>query len=60
MKIKTLLYWITLYRPVIDIVVGAVKGVYQAIQTIKSDDNYQKQKEAFEKANEIPLESEEK
>lgn len=42
-KIKTVLYWLSIVRPIADIVIGAVKGVIGAIQQIRSDEQYAKE-----------------
>lgn len=55
MKIKTVLYWLSVVRPIADIVIGAVKGVIGAIQQIRSDEQLANEREMFEKAQSMPF-----
>ncbi len=52
--LKTVLYWLSIIRPVTDILIGTWKGIVQAIQAVRSDEDYQKQLAEFEKAQEVP------
>lgn len=57
-KIKTVLYWLSVVRPIADIVIGAVKGVIGAIQQIKSDEQLAKEREQMEIDHSLPFLSE--
>lgn len=37
-KVKKVLYWLSIYRPIIDILVGTFKGIYNALIEIKKQD----------------------
>lgn len=54
MKIKTVLYWLSVVRPIADIVIGAVKGIVGAIQQIRSDEHLAKEREQFNAVDEFP------
>lgn len=52
--LKTVLYWLSIIRPITDILIGTWKGIVQAIQAVKSDEDYKKQLAEFERAQEVP------
>lgn len=54
-KIKNILYWLSVVRPIADIVIGAVKGVIGAIQQIKSDEQLAKEREQLEIDHSLPF-----
>ena len=54
-KIKTVLYWLSVVRPIADIVIGAVKGVIGAIQQIKSDEQLAKEREQMQIDHSMPF-----
>lgn len=57
-KIKTVLYWLSVVRPIADIVIGAVKGIVGAIQQIRSDEQLEKEREQMQIDHSIPFLSE--
>lgn len=54
-RIKTVLYWLSVVRPITDIVIGAIKGVYGAIQQIKSDEQLAKEQEQMKIDHSLPF-----
>lgn len=57
-KIKNILYWLSVVRPIADIVIGAVKGIVGAIQQIKSDEQLAKEREQLIIDHSMPFLSE--
>lgn len=57
-KLKTVLYWLSVVRPIADIVIGAVKGIVGAIQQIKSDEQLAKECEQMQIDHSMPFLSE--
>lgn len=57
-KIKNILYWLSVVRPIADIVIGAVKGIVGAIQQIKSDEQLAKEREQMTIDHSMPFLSE--
>lgn len=54
-KIKNVLYWLSVVRPIADIVIGAVKGIIGAIQQIRSDEQYAKEYEQLQIDHSLPF-----
>lgn len=57
-KLKTVLYWLSVVRPIADIVIGAVKGIVGAIQQIKSDEQLAEEREQMQIDHSMPFLSE--
>lgn len=57
-KLKTVLYWLSVVRPIADIVIGAVKGIVGAIQQIKSDEQLAQEREQMQIDHSMPFLSE--
>ena len=46
-KIKTVLYWLSIIRPITDILIGTWSGIKAAIQNAKASDYYEAKKVGF-------------
>lgn len=54
-KIKTVLYWLSVVRPIADIVIGAVKGIADAWKQINSDERLAKEREQLKIDTQLPF-----
>lgn len=54
-KVKTVLYWLSIVRPMADVIIGAVKGVIDAWRQINSDERLAKERDQLRIDHELPF-----
>lgn len=54
-KIKTVLYWLSIVRPMADVIIGAVKGVIDAWKQINSDERKAQELEQMKIDHSLPF-----